>query len=121
MGNKKKQENFLDYIPKQNCLYKWQENSGKHVEISVPNQGIFNRTAQLLFHKPKVSRIELDDFGTFVWKQMDGQKSVYEIGKMIKEKFGTEAEPVFERLAQFIKILHKNGFVVYINKQKKKH
>ena len=43
--SKKKQENFLDYIPKRNKLYEWDLNQKKHVEVSVINRGLFNRIA----------------------------------------------------------------------------
>ena len=114
----KKQENYLYFIPRANVLFEWEKNKEGKVEIKVHNKGIFNRIAQLFFKRPKYSFIELDEFGTFVWEQIDGKKTIYEIGGKVKERFGAKAEPVYERLAQFIKILHKNHFVVYVNKIK---
>lgn len=114
---KKKQENFLDYIPKRNVLYKWEMNGKNHVEVAVKNRGMFNRIAQLLFRKPKVSKIELDELGSFIWQQLDGTKTVYEIGNAVKEQFGRKAEPLYERLCEYIKILHNNRFIVYENKK----
>jgi hypothetical protein len=46
--------------------------------------------------------------------------TVYEIGQRVKEQFGDKAEPLYERLSTYIKILHENKFVVYMNKIKKK-
>lgn len=112
---KKKEENFLDYIPRHNVLYPYEEKGG-HVEVLVENKGFFNKIAQTLFKKPRHSRIELDEFGSFVWKQMDGEKSVYEIGKAVSARFGKKAEPLYERLSRFVKVLHDNHFVVYVNK-----
>jgi len=74
---KKKRENFLDYVPKRNKLYQWDLNQKKQVEVAVVNRGLFNRIAQLLFRKPKVSKIELDELGSFIWQAMDGAKTVY--------------------------------------------
>lgn len=119
MKKRKNRENFLDYTPKPNALYEWIEKRDGHIEISVKNRGLCNRTAQLFFHKPKVSKIELDDFGSFVWKQMNGEKSIYEIGKEVRNRFGKTAEPLYTRLAKFVKILHENNFIVYTNKLKK--
>lgn len=84
------------------------------------NKGVFNKIAQVLFKKPKYSYIELDEFGSFVWEQMDGKKTIYEIGTLVKERFGDKAEPLYERLSQYIKILHNNHFIVYENKLRKK-
>ncbi len=117
---KKKAENFLDYIPKRNKLYDWEINTKKHVEVAVINRGLYNRIAQLIFHKPKISKIELDEFGSFIWQEMDGTKSIYEIGTHVKDKFGKKAEPLYERLCEYIKTLHNNRFIVYENKKKNK-
>lgn len=114
------QENYLDYIPKHNSLYEYTTNDKRHIEIRVQNKGLFNRIAQLFFKRPKYSNIELDDFGTFVWNHIDGEATIYDIGKMIKAQFGEAAEPLYERLSHFIQTLHGNGFIVYVNKLKKK-
>lgn len=116
----KEQENFLDYIPKHNALFEFRENHVGNIEVKVQNKGFFNKVAQVFAKRPKFSYIELDEFGSFIWREMDGQKSVYEIGQQVKQEFGEKAEPLYERLSEFIKILHKNHYVVYQNKLKKK-
>lgn len=116
----KKQENFMDYVPKHNSLFEFQENKKHHVEIRIHNKGVINKIFQKLFRKPKYSYIELDDFGTFVWNNIDGQQTVFDIGNRIKEKFGKDAEPVYDRLCKFMNILHNNKFIVYTNKIKPK-
>ena len=113
----KNKENYLDFIPRVNVLFEWKKNDKGYIEIKVHNKGFYHKIAQIFFHRPKYSWIELDVFGSFVWEQLDGKKTIYEIGNIVKEKFGKKAEPVYERLAQFIKILHKNHFVVYENKR----
>ena len=117
---KKQKENYLDYIPRPNILFEINRNKTGHVEIKVYNKGVMNKIAQILFKKPVYSYIELDDFGTFVWDSMDGQRSIYEIGALVKERFGEKAEPLYPRLAQYVKMLHSNHFVVYDNKIGKK-
>ena len=47
---------------------------------------------------------------------IDGVRSIYDIGQLVKEHFGDKAEPLYERLCYFIKLLHKNQFIVYMNK-----
>ena len=109
-------DNYLDYVPKHNSLFECRENKKGRVEVKVHNKGIFNRIAQLIARKPRYSYIELDDFGTFVWHSIDGVRSIYDIGQLVKEHFGEKAEPLYERLCYFIKLLHKNQFIVYMNK-----
>lgn len=112
----KKKENYLDYVPKHNARYEWSRNEKKNVVVKVHNTGLFNRIAQIIFRKPKYSNIELDEFGSFVWEQIDGKRTVHEIGILVKDRFGEKAEPLYERLAKFITILRNNGYVVYVNK-----
>lgn len=113
---KENKENFLDYIPKHNKLYPYHINEKGNVEISVENKGLFNRIAQIFFKRPKVSQIELEEMGSFIWQQIDGEKSVYDIGIVVKEQFGEKAEPLYERLCVYIKTLHNNEYIVYQNK-----
>ena len=90
----KQQENFLDYIPKHNSLFEYHENEAGNIEVKVHNKGIFNKIAQVVAKRPKYSNIELDAFGSFIWRQMDGCRSIYEIGELVKAEFGDKAEPL---------------------------
>lgn len=112
----KKQENYLDYIPKHNSRFPFRKKENNRIEVKVHNVGLFNRIAQLVFRRPKYSYIELDDFGSFIWEQIDGQRSIYQIGALVKERFGEDAEPLYDRITQFFHILRKNCFILYVNK-----
>lgn len=116
----KEKENFLDYIPRHNSLYEYRENKDGMIEIMVENKGFFHRLAQLIAKKPKVSYIELAGMGSFIWKQMDGKKTIYEIGQELKKEYKEEAEPLYERLCQYIRLLHNQHYIVYQNKIKEK-
>lgn len=113
-----KEENFLDYIPKRNSRYAYQVNRKGNVEIIVPNRGFFNRMMQILIKKPKCTYMELEEMGSFIWKEMDGKKTVYELALLEREQFGGKSEPVFERLSAYLKILRDCGYIVYENKIK---
>lgn len=117
---KKNADNFLDYIPKHNALYEYRTDENGLIEVRVENKGLFNRIAQLFFKRPKVSWIKLPGMGSFIWKQIDGKRDVYQIGQLLKEAYGDEAEPIYERLCTFIKSLHNNCFIVYMNRSKQK-
>ena len=74
----RKQGNYLDYIPKRNSRYSYQLNEHGNVEIIVKNEGFWNRILQITLKKPRYSMIELEQMGSYVWQEMDGQKTVYE-------------------------------------------
>ena len=108
----KKSENFLDYIPKKNPEFAWRVREDGVVEIAMPNRGFYNRLAQLIWKRPKVSYIALEGMGTFIWHQIDGKRTVLDISVLVKEEFGDEAEPLLERLATYVKTLANWKFVI---------
>lgn len=111
----------MDYIPIYNPQYKWDADSEGIVTVHVVNKGFYNRIAQKLFNKPRVSHIALDEYGSFVWYQMDGTRDVFEIAKLVKEKYGDRAEPVVGRLVRYIQILYHNKFIGYLKQQAMLH
>ena len=74
---------------------------------------VFERPEGLVFNcsRPEVSHIRLEGMGSFIFLCVDGKRSVYDIGQLVKEKFGDEAEPLYERLSVYMKKLEEVGFV----------
>ena len=107
----------MDFIPVCNPEYTWDADKKGIVTVHVVNTGFYNGIAQKIFKKPRISHIALDKYGSFVWQQMDGKRNVYEISKLVSERFGKDAEPVVERLVKYIQILYQNKFIGYV-KQK---
>lgn len=75
------------------------------------NAGVFNFIAQKFFGRPRFSYINLEEFGSFIWKQIDGKSTIFEIGKSVSEKFKDKAEPLYPRLSQYFKTLQLHGFI----------
>lgn len=109
----KKQKNYMDYIPVHNPKISWEVKEDERVELAVPNRGFFNRIAQIFFKRPKISYIKLDQYGSFVWQQIDGNTDIYAISQKMKSQFGEKAEPVVERLIQFMRTLQVNRYISY--------
>lgn len=106
----KKTENFLDRRPLRNEKFAWSADGGK-VTLEIENKGVMNRIFQKLLKKPKISYVHLDEMGSFVWPIIDGEKTVFEIGKAVEEHFGNEAEPLYERLVKYFQILESYNFI----------
>lgn len=115
MAKEKKEspDNYLDFVPIISDKHKWEADEEGDVTIFIENKGIFNRLAQKLLKKPKVSQIHLEKFGSFIFPQIDGKASIYEIGQKVKDHFGDEAEPLYPRLAEYFKMLYDYGFINY--------
>ena len=111
--NKKKDHNYLEKVPLRNPEFSWKEDGQGIVTVDMVHKGIFDKLAQKLWVTPKVSHVKLDRFGSFVWKQMDGNRNIIDIGVLVREEFADQAEPLYERLAEFVKMLRDNRFVTF--------
>lgn len=109
--NNKVSANYLDYIPEHNDAYRWETDEDGKVTIFVENKGFFNKALQLIMKKPKISQIHLDDMGNFIWLLIDGKKSIYDISVLVKEEFGEKAEPLYNRLVQYVYNLESYDFI----------
>ncbi len=112
----KKEKNYLDNIPKINK--KWELTEQGEVEITVENKGVFHKIAQKFFKKPRYSFIKLDEYGSCVWQQIDGEKTIYEIGQILKSQHKKAANQLYERLAKFMGILEHNKYIIFVNEEK---
>ena len=111
--NIKKDENYLERIPARKENLEWTCDDKGIVTINIYNKGFFNFLAQKLFKKPKISYIHLEENGSFIWQTIDGKKNLIDIGKDVEEKFGEDANPLYERLAKYVQMLENYGFIEF--------
>lgn len=123
MKNKEKKKeskiNYLDLIPKKSEALRWHTDLKKRVILEVENRGVFNTVAQKVFGKPRFTKVHLDDMGTFVWPLIDGERTVEDIGKLVKEEFGEKAEPLYPRIVKYFQIMESYHFVVFTNRSER--
>jgi hypothetical protein len=113
MGKKiKKRDNFLDFIPKKNNGYQWGQKENGLVQIIVPRDGVLDKIVRKLFKTPKQFIIDMDYMGSFICKNIDGTNNIMRIGELLREEFGEEAEPLYERLATYINTLRNNRIII---------
>lgn len=110
---KKKSGNYLDRIPVRAEHILWTVEESGLVTLDVENRGIFHRFAQRFFHKPRISHIHLDPMGSFVWCLIDGSRDILNLSASVKERFGDEASPLYERLSKYFQVLHSYGFISF--------
>ena len=107
----KKNTNYLEKIPLRSEKIKWSSDEQGIVTLEIENKGLFNRIAQKLFKKPRVSYVHLDENGSFAWTLIDGSSDVYTIGQKVEEHFGEKSHPLYERLVKFFQILESYDFI----------
>ncbi|MFH1198466.1 MAG: PqqD family protein [bacterium] len=117
MFNKKSKQpkNYLEIIPHRLREFIITE-EGK-VTVLVPkfeNKFLVKYLVPIM--KSKEIKVKLDEFGSEVWKQIDGQKNISEIGDSLTSKFGEKIQPVEERLTKFLTQL-SNGNLISFEKE----
>ena len=63
---------------------------------------------------PEYKKIYLDEYGSYIMLQIDGEKTVKEIGEILETEFGDTVHPLYERLLLFLN--HINVSCHYIEK-----
>lgn len=116
----KKQQNYLDFIPVINPQNSWSQDENGIVTIDMVHRGFYAHIAQKFFHTPRVSHIKLDEYGSFLWKEIDGIQNVGVLAQKMKVQFGERAEPLYDRLVKYMQILHNNRFILFLGKDKVK-
>jgi hypothetical protein len=110
--NKFKGINYLDLIPVRKLNHEFRDE--ENIDILVPKyrDKFFGK-----FLQPKINdkylKANMDIHGTNTWLLIDGERNVFEISKLMKEKFGDEIEPVYDRITLFINNLYRNGFIYF--------
>jgi hypothetical protein len=102
--------NLLDLIPERTRTSRDEANGT--VTVLIPRFGD-SGVGRLLgkFIGKRLISLHLDEMGTAVWRLCDGRRSVYEIGGYLEKEFGDRVEPVYERLAVFLRHMKKAGII----------
>ena len=90
-----------------------------NLEYTISNDGVVtisekqDHWIQNLFRKlkikiPNYKNIELDEYGSYVFLQIDGIRSVKEIGQCLEIQFGEKVSPLYERLLMFLNHIEVN-------------
>lgn len=108
---KQPQINYLDLVPQIVEGLVWNKDDDNIVTLEIENKGLFNRIAQKVFKKPKISYIHLDELGSFAWLLIDGESTVSQIAVPFKEHFGEKAEPLYGKLVKYFEILKSYNFI----------
>ncbi|MCH8289103.1 MAG: PqqD family protein [Candidatus Marinimicrobia bacterium] len=100
---KKTEVNLLELVPKR--ILEWEYTDDGLVTLKIPKfRGKLGNFITSKMNSPDYT-VQLDAVGSFVWKECDGEKNVLEISQKMKDEFGDDVEPLYERISFFIKTL----------------
>lgn len=115
MKKKKQQKNYLDLVPVRSAELTWKRGEDGMIVLEVENTGVFNRIAQKLFKRPKVTKVHMEKYGSFLWPLIDGERSVMELADLQKAEFGEEVEPLYPRVVKYMQIMESYHFISFKN------
>jgi hypothetical protein len=118
MAKKKKvSQNYMDAVYEVKEGLVWRKKENGLVELDMVHKGVYNKIAQKFFHRPKVSHIALDDYGTALWEALDGTNTVFELVHIMQERFPGEQDRMLQRVISFMGTLERTGFIQRKNRK----
>lgn len=105
--------NLLELIPVRNIGWE-KQNDGLICLLKPKLQVAFLKKHVFPRLKKPYYRITLDKIGSLFWENCDGVRNVKQIAENMKEKFGDEVEPLYERINLFLQSLEKNKFIRFL-------
>ncbi len=117
MFNKKEVVNYLELTPVREKKFTVQENGIVTILIPKFKSPFFQKLIPK--NKSKDIKISFDELGSAVWSEIDGNKKVDDIVKILGEKLGEKIHPAEERITKFLTQLNSHKFLSFKELQKK--
>ncbi len=112
----KSKQNLLDFVPikSESEKFIFTKNENDLTTIIMKRNSPLDKFVRKFIKKtPETFTVDLDKFGSFIFEAIDGQKNIHTIGLEVKEQFGEDAEPLYERLGAFMNLLKNNNFIYF--------
>lgn len=106
--------NMLDMVPVKHERMDWRGKDDGTSQLLIHRNSPFLRFVRLFMRSAKVVTIDMDAYGTFVWKAMDGERNIHQIGQLLEQEFGEEVAPLYERLCKYMAIMNDNRFIRFL-------
>lgn len=102
--------NLLELKPARNL--KWEVGNNGEVILLVPK---FQNRFLVKNLMPRIKRpffkIKLDNYGSLIWNYCDGNTTVGEMSDKLKENFGENFDPAYDRIGKFVNQLVRDKFL----------
>ena len=106
----KDQRTYMDFVPVKNPDIEYQTGEDGIVTVFIEWKGFYHRIAQKFFHRPRVSEVKLDNYGSFVWLSIDDMRDVHQLSNILDAQF-PGMEKSLSRLIKFLEILRDNHLI----------
>jgi len=107
-----KRENILEAIPLRNATIKWEENDEGEVSIVIPPKDkTWVKIITKIFMIPGKRVVVLDEIGSFVWMQCDGEHTIKDIINSLTGKYRLTRKEAEVSLINYMRTLGKRGML----------
>lgn len=103
--------NFALFVPE--IKYNdWKEDDGKIVLCLKTNDPIKRFLAWMVNRKP-MTNLNLDNRCSAVWKYINGERTIYDIAKLMAGMYKEDVNGELYRLVTYLKYLSKRGWIKF--------
>ncbi len=104
---------ILFAIPIKNPDLVWEENKSGRIRIRVERKDLLYGAIKRFTGRVRVDKIPLDEYGSFIWKSIDGKRTIEEIKNSLQEQQEEEIEDLEQRIFNYFQVLKKHQFIVF--------
>lgn len=112
MGRQKTEIDLNTIIYRKNPEVQFELKKGTVTIIRPQNHWIQRVMRKLHIKIPQQTTLTLDDYGSFVFRHINGQRSVYQIGQALEGQFEEAGEYLYERLLVYLNHLDQNEHLI---------
>jgi hypothetical protein len=97
-------------------IRKWKPNPNDKdlVTIIIPRFNTkFGKKLGRIFNIKQTYHVNLEKYGSSVWRLCNGEATVKDIGDVLQEQYGEDVEPLYERLSFYLTLLERNKLIRY--------
>jgi hypothetical protein len=107
-----KRKNALELVPVKSRRIGWVEDGGL-IKLKIYRNHWYDKIMHRVFKTPLEVTIDLDEIGSHVWRLIDGERTIADIGNKLQEELGEKVEPTYPRLIMFMRYLYNESFIYY--------
>ena len=105
-------EQSLASMPIRNPMLKWEPEDDGTVQILIPRkEGWWVDLLSRMVYVPKRRRIALDELGSYVWDQCDGETTVRSLIDKFARKYKLNRKEAEVSMVSYLKQLAKKGLI----------
>ncbi len=105
-------EQSLASVPLRNTAIREEETDDGLVRLVIPRRtSRWVRWLSKIFYVPKTRRVTLDEIGTFVWSQCDGEHNVRSIIQALCKRYKLHRKEAEVSVVTYLRTLAKRGLI----------